>query len=107
MADLVPEARQPRAYAIVYWAINLGAAVGPALGGLIAERSYTGLFVLDGVSLFAYAAIVLVSVPETRPAVAEGTPRCAGVGGASARFASSRTSPPPTSSVLSQSSACA
>ena len=75
VADLVPEARQPRAYAIVYWAINLGAAVGPALGGLIAERSYTGLFVLEGVSLFAYAAIVLVSVPETRPAVAEGVGR--------------------------------
>ena len=75
VADLVPEARQPRAYAIVYWAINLGAAVGPALGGLIAERSYTGLFVLEGVSLFAYAAIVLVSVPETRPAVAEGMVR--------------------------------
>ena len=75
VADLVPEARQPRAYAIVYWAINLGAAVGPALGGLIAERSYTGLFVLEGVSLFAYAAIVLVSVPETRPAVAEGVVR--------------------------------
>ena len=75
VADLVPEARQPRAYAIVYWAINLGAAVGPALGGLIAERSYTGLFVLEGVSLFAYAAIVLVSVPETRPAMAEGVVR--------------------------------
>ena len=75
VADLVPEARQPRAYAIVYWAINLGAAVGPALGGLVAERSYTGLFVLEGISLFAYAAIVLVSVPETRPAMAEGVVR--------------------------------
>ncbi len=75
VADLVPPARQPRAYAIVYWAINLGAAVGPALGGLLAERSYLGLFVLEGASLLAYAVIVWVSVPETRPATADGAER--------------------------------
>ncbi len=56
VADLVPEARRPRAYAIVYWAINLGSAVGPAVGGLLAERSYLGLFVLEGASLLAYAS---------------------------------------------------
>ncbi|PAP75664.1 MDR family MFS transporter [Rubrivirga marina] len=67
VADMLPEERQPRAYAIVYWAINLGAAVGPALGGLIAARSYAGLFWLEGATLLGYAAIVLVAVPETRP----------------------------------------
>ena len=67
VADMLPEDRQPRAYAIVYWAINLGAAVGPALGGLIAARSYAGLFWLEGATLLGYAAIVLVAVPETQP----------------------------------------
>ena len=75
VADMLPEERQPRAYAIVYWAINLGAAVGPALGGLIAERSYAGLFWLEGATLLGYAAIVLVAIPETRPEVASGTAR--------------------------------
>ena len=67
LADLVPEERRARAYAVVYWAINLGAAVGPALGGALAARSWTALFVLEGVTLFGYAALVAVGVPETRP----------------------------------------
>ena len=75
VADLVPGDRQPEAYAIVYWAINLGAAVGPALGGVIAATSYLGLFVLDGATMLAYALVVWVAIPETRPAEAEGTLR--------------------------------
>lgn len=75
VADLVPEERQPRAYALVYWAINFGAAVGPAVGGLIAARSYAGLFWLEGATLLAYAAIVLVAVPESRPDAASGAAR--------------------------------
>ena len=75
VADLVPEERRARAYAIVYWAINLGVAVGPALGGLLAERSYLALFALEGATLLGYAAIVLLAVPETRPAVASGAER--------------------------------
>lgn len=67
VADLVPVERQPQAYTLVYWAINLGAAVGPALGGWIAARSYLGLFVLDGVTMLAYALVILVAIPETRP----------------------------------------
>lgn len=72
VADLLPEEQQAHGYAIVYWAINLGAAVGPALGGFLAARSYTGLFVLEGVTLLAYAALVVVAIPETRPATASG-----------------------------------
>lgn len=67
VADLVPDEQRPQAYALVYWAINLGAAVGPAMGGWIAGRSYLGLFVLDGATMLAYALIVLAAVPETRP----------------------------------------
>ncbi|GAB5536361.1 MAG: MFS transporter [Rubricoccaceae bacterium] len=75
VADLVPEERQPEAYAIVYWAINLGAAIGPALGGLIATYSYLGLFVLDGATMLAYALVVWVAIPETRPDAAADTSR--------------------------------
>ncbi|MEM1117655.1 MAG: MFS transporter [Bacteroidota bacterium] len=70
VADLVPEAQQPQAFALVYWAINLGAAVGPALGGWLATRSYLALFVLDGATMLAYAVLIAVAVPETRPEAA-------------------------------------
>ena len=68
VADIVEEARRAEAYAILYWAINLGVAFGPALGGWIASRSYVGLFALDGATMLAYAAVVWLAVPETRPA---------------------------------------
>ena len=67
VADIVEEERRAEAYAIVYWAINLGVAFGPALGGWLAARSYLGLFVLDGATMLAYAAVVWLAIPETRP----------------------------------------
>lgn len=73
VADLIDEADRAEAFAILYWSINLGVAVGPALGGLIASWSYLGLFVLDGATLFVYALVVWLAVPETRPADAAGS----------------------------------
>ncbi len=70
VADLLPEAERARGYALVYWAINLGSAVGPALGGLLASMSYLWLFWLEGATLLGYAVIVAVAVPETRPEAA-------------------------------------
>lgn len=67
VADVVPAADRTRAYALLYWAINLGVAVGLSLAGFVAERSFTALFVIDGVTSLAFAAIVLTRVPETRP----------------------------------------
>lgn len=69
VADVVPgEEDRTRAYALLYWAVNLGVAIGLSLAGLLAERSYTILFVLDGLTSLAFAAVVLLRVPETRPA---------------------------------------
>ena len=73
VADLVPGEDQPEAYALIYWAINLGVAFGPAIGGVIAATSYLGLFVLDGATMLGYALVVYVAVAETRPPEAEGT----------------------------------
>ena len=68
VADLVPAADRPRAFALLYWAINVGTAIAPALAGLLARLSYTALFVADALTMAAYAAIVAWRVPETRPA---------------------------------------
>ncbi|MFO0583650.1 MAG: MFS transporter [Anaeromyxobacter sp.] len=69
VADVVPPPDRVRAYALLYWAVNLGTAVGLAAAGFVAERSFAALFVLDGATSLAFAAVVLARVPETRPAV--------------------------------------
>jgi len=67
VADVVPPADRARAYGLVYWAVNLALSVGLVIGGLVAERSFVALFLADGGTSLAAAAIVLLRVPETRP----------------------------------------
>ena len=67
VADILPEQKRSQGYAIVRVAINLSAALGPALGGFIATRSYLVLFIIGaGISLIA-AAVVIFVIPETNP----------------------------------------
>lgn len=68
IADLVPPADRTRAYGILYWAVNLGFAVGSALGGAMSRYGWYLLFVGDAITTLLYAGIVWVRVPETRPA---------------------------------------
>src|SRR6267154_621440 len=67
VADVVPPADRPRAYGLVYWAVNFALSVGLAIGGLVAERSFVALFRADAGTSLAAAAIVFFRVPETRP----------------------------------------
>jgi len=67
VADVVPPADRPRAYGLVYWAVNFALSVGLVIGGLVAERSFVALFLADGGTSIAAAAIVFFRVPETRP----------------------------------------
>ncbi len=68
VADVVPPGDRVRAFALLYWAVNLGVAIGLALAGLIASVSYLWLFVGDGLTSLAFAWVVWRYVPETRPA---------------------------------------
>ncbi|MCW2778799.1 MAG: major facilitator superfamily 1 [Frankiales bacterium] len=68
LADLVPDRDRPRAYALNFWAINLGFAVATPLGGFLAARGYWTLFLLDAATSLGFALLVLRGVPETRPA---------------------------------------
>ena len=67
LADVVPDRDRVRAYALNFWAVNLGFAVAVPLGGFLAERGYWWLFALDAGSSLAFAVVVLLRVPETRP----------------------------------------
>ena len=69
VADVVPPADRRRAFGFLYWAVNLGFSLGLALAGLISQVSYALLFVGDGLTTLAFAAIVMKNVPETRPPV--------------------------------------
>lgn len=67
VADLVPPSERARAYGLLYWVINLGFAIGLAIGGILAGISFRLLFVCDGATTLLFAAVIAAGVPETRP----------------------------------------
>jgi MFS family permease len=73
VADLLPEQKRAQGFGILRVAFNLAAAVGPALGGFIASRSYLALFLAAAVVSLVAATVVFFFVPETMPAVQPGT----------------------------------
>ncbi|GMV44487.1 MAG: MFS transporter [Myxococcales bacterium] len=70
VADIVPPRDRSRAFGALYWAANLGVAIGLVLGGALAEQAFVLLFVGDGLTTLAFGALVWRLVPETRPAPA-------------------------------------
>jgi MFS family permease len=67
VADLVPEQDRVRAFALQFWAINLGFSVASVSAGLLLHFGFGLLFVLDAATTFAFGTLVLRFVPETRP----------------------------------------
>src|SRR5579859_2023292 len=67
VADLVPEADRPRAYALQFWAINLGFSVAAASAGALLRVGFSLLFVLDAATTLAFGLLALRFVPETLP----------------------------------------
>lgn len=66
VADVVMSEDRPRAYGLIYWAVNVGASIAPLLGGFIAARSYPALFAVDGATTALYGVILWAALPETR-----------------------------------------
>ena len=58
IASAVGPEQRKTAFAVNRLAINLGMSLGPALGGFLAMWSYGALFVVDGVTSLAAAAIL-------------------------------------------------
>lgn len=67
VSDVVPPAARPRAFGLVYWAVNIGLTGGLLLAAVLAERSFTALFLADAGTSLAFGIIVWARVPETRP----------------------------------------
>jgi len=70
VADVVPPARRLAAFGLVYWAVNLGWALSQPTAGLVSAWSWLALFVGDGLTTLLFGLVVLLQVPETRPAAA-------------------------------------
>ena len=67
VADVCTPAQRPRAYGLLYWAVNLGFAVATALGGLLARHGFERLFVADAATTALFGLVVFFVVPETAP----------------------------------------
>ena len=67
IADVVPAEDRVRAYSLQYWAANMGFAVAPVIAGFMANRNFLVLFIANAMACLAYAALVFLRVPETRP----------------------------------------
>lgn len=70
IGDLLPPAQRAVGFAALRTAINLGFAVGMAVGGVLADWSWRVMFLADGVTTLLYGLIIYFFVPETRPSAA-------------------------------------
>jgi MFS family permease len=64
IADVVPSEHRVAAYAFNRLLFNLSFAIGLALGGLVAEESFTLLFVLDAATSATFGVISLLALPH-------------------------------------------
>ncbi|MFC4585063.1 MDR family MFS transporter [Sphaerisporangium corydalis] len=67
VADLIPPHDRPRAFGLLFWAINLGFAVAMIAGGWLAQGGFLWLFWIDAVTSVIFGYLVWRAVPETRP----------------------------------------
>lgn len=73
VGDLLPEEKRAAGFSILRVAFNVSAAIGPAVGGLLATRSYLALFITDAIISTIVAVIVYLKIPETKPELQPGT----------------------------------
>jgi MFS family permease len=69
VADLVESEKRTKAYSLLRIVQNVGVAIGPAIGGFIATRSYLVLFLCAGFSTLCYGLIAALFTRETLPPI--------------------------------------
>ena len=68
IADILPEEQRAEGFGILRVVANISWIIGPTIGGLIANRSYFYLFILDAVISCIVAGLFYLYIPETKPA---------------------------------------
>lgn len=64
ITDVTTPAQRVTAFALYRLAINAGFAVGPAVGGLMAHKSFFLLFAGDAVTSLLYAVVAIAALPN-------------------------------------------
>lgn len=67
VADILPESKRLDGYGILRVVANLAVTIGPAIGGIIATKSFVLLFIIDAIASSITALIVFFVLPETKP----------------------------------------
>jgi MFS family permease len=67
VADILPEEQRADGYGILRVAFNLSVVIGPAIGGILASRSYLLLFLSDAVISLLTVILIAIFLPETKP----------------------------------------
>jgi MFS family permease len=65
VADVVEPSMRLEAYGLVRVGINIGWAIGPMMGGLLAAMSYSSLFTLTAITTATFSMIVFLFIPES------------------------------------------
>lgn len=69
MADLIPAEKRSGAYSIMRMSNNAGVAIGPAIGGIIAARSYVTAFYIAAAGMMIYGILLALRARETLPEI--------------------------------------
>jgi MFS family permease len=75
LADILPEKKRIEGFGVLRVVANLAVTIGPAIGGLIATRSFLALFIIDACASTITAIIVLLVLPETKPEIHKDEPK--------------------------------
>jgi MFS family permease len=67
LGDVTPDERRGVVFSMNYWFLNLGAALGPILGGYLGTVSTGWTFYLAALVSLVYAVIIYALFPESRP----------------------------------------
>ncbi|GII75925.1 hypothetical protein Sru01_09070 [Sphaerisporangium rufum] len=67
VADTVPAEARPRAFGMLHWAFNIGAALSGVAAGLLLAHGYWLLVAVDAAANLAFAVIVAAGVRPDRP----------------------------------------
>jgi MFS family permease len=72
LADILPDSQRAKGFAIWRVVVNISAAVGPAIGGLMASRSFLALFITDAAVSVFVAILIFFLLPESRAVIKKG-----------------------------------
>jgi MFS family permease len=67
VADIIEPRRRGQAYGLLRVAMNVGAAIGPSVGGFVATRSYLVLFLCAMLANLLYFLVVVAFIRESKP----------------------------------------